>query len=174
MATIPTRQDAVNGASRPAGHRRRRRTPAGDAFSALVIQIFQLNGVLTAAGDAMAKPAGQSTARWQVLAAAEYAPMTVAQIARALRLTRQSVQRVADILVDEGLAIYEDNPGHRRAKLLRLTEEGERVLRLIQGAQRIWADDVGAAVGEEDLRQASSVLDRVLRMLVARGPSPRE
>ena len=147
-----------------------RRTSAGDALSGIVIQIFQLNGLLTAIGDAMAKPAGQSTARWQVLAAIERDPATVAQIARALRLTRQSVQRVADILAREGLAAYEDNPGHRRAKLLRLTPSGQRALEIIQKAQRGWADEVGAAVGEKDLREASAVLDRLMRTLTATSP----
>jgi DNA-binding MarR family transcriptional regulator len=139
-------------------------------LSGIVIQIFQLNGLLTAIGDAMAKPAGQSTARWQVLAAIERGPATVAQIGRALRLTRQSVQRVADILAREGLAAYEDNPGHRRAKLLRLTPSGQRALEIIQKAQRGWADEVGAAVGEKDLREASAVLDRLMRTLTATSP----
>jgi DNA-binding MarR family transcriptional regulator len=139
-------------------------------LSGIVIQIFQLNGLLTAIGDAMAKPAGQSTARWQVLAAIERGPATVAQIARALRLTRQSVQRVADILAREGLAAYEDNPGHRRAKLLRLTPSGQRALEIIQKAQRGWADEVGATVGENDLREASAVLDRLMRTLTATSP----
>jgi DNA-binding MarR family transcriptional regulator len=143
-------------------------------FSTVVIQVFQLNGLLTAAGDALSKPAGQTTARWQVMAAAEHGPMTVARIARALRLTRQSVQRVADLLEAEGVAVYDDNPDHRRAKLLRLTESGERALALIQAAQRIWADEIGAEMGEEGLRQASAVLDRLLRALVARSPAARE
>lgn len=151
--------------------RTRRRTPAGDALSGVVIQVFQLNGLLTAIGDALAKPAGQTTARWQVLAAAERAPMTVAQIARALHLARQSVQRVADILADEGLATFEENPGHRRAKLLALTPAGLTALGRIQAAQRVWADEVGAAVGEADLREASDVLDRLMRVLVAKGPA---
>src|SRR5262245_27834345 len=64
------RQHAVNSGRRPAV-----RSPAGDAFSALVVQVLRLGGLLTAAGDALSKPAGQSSARWQVLAAADYAPM---------------------------------------------------------------------------------------------------
>jgi DNA-binding MarR family transcriptional regulator len=151
----------------------RRRTPAGDALSGVVIQIFQLNGLLTAIGDALAKPAGQTTARWQVLAAVERAPMTVAQIARALHLARQSVQRVADILAAEGYVAYEDNPGHRRAKLLRLTPEGAAALAIIQSAQLTWADEVGGAVGEADLRAAGAILDRLMRTLVAKSPGGR-
>ena len=146
------------------------RTPAGDAFSMLVIRIFQLNGRLGAAGDALAKPAGQSTARWQVLASIQGQPRTVADIARALELARQSVQRTADLLADEGLAAYEDNPGHRRAKLLRLTPAGESTLATIQAEQRVWADRLGAKVGKADLERAAAILDRVSAALGARRP----
>ena len=146
------------------------RTPAGDAFSLLVIRIFQLNGRLGAAGDALAKPAGQSTARWQVLASVQGQPRTVADIARALELARQSVQRTADLLADEGLAVYEDNPGHRRAKLLRLTPAGETTLAAIQAEQRVWADRRGAKVGKADLERAAAILDRVSTALGARRP----
>ena len=143
------------------------RTPAGDAFSRLVIQVFRLNGVLTAAGDEMARPAGQTSARWQVLAAADHAPMTVAQIARALNLARQSVQRVADLLVGDGLAAYVVNPGHRRAKLVALTPAGRKALRTIQAAQRVWADAIGAQVGESELTRANTTLDKALRALAS-------
>jgi DNA-binding MarR family transcriptional regulator len=155
--SLPNRQDAVKSA----------RTPAGDAFSALVVQIFQIHGLLTAAGDALASPAGQTSARWRVLAAVEEGPRTVSQIARAWGLARQSVQRVADALVREGWAAYEENPGHRRAQLVRLTPRGRRALRRIQAAQRSWADALGAEIGEADLHRASSALARVLQALRA-------
>jgi DNA-binding MarR family transcriptional regulator len=143
------------------------RTAAGDAISELVVLVFQLDGVLTAVGDELAKPAGQTSARWRVLASVEDDPATVSQIARAWGLARQSVQRVADALVREGWAAYQENPGHRRAQLLRLTPRGRRALRRIQEAQRSWADALGAEMGEADLRQASSVLARVLQVLRA-------
>jgi DNA-binding MarR family transcriptional regulator len=148
--------------------RRPARTLAGDAFSVLAIQVLRLAGLLTAAGDALAEPAGQSSARWQVLAAVEHGSVTVAAIARALNLARQSVQRVADVLADEGLTAYDDNPDHLRAKLLRLTPAGHAALTAIQDAQRAWADDLGAELGEADLRRAAAVLDRVLASLQAR------
>ena len=115
----------------------------------------------------MAKPAGQTSARWRILAAVEDAPSTVSQIARAWGLARQSVQRVTDALVRDGWAVYEENPGHRRAQLVRITSQGRRALRRIQAAQRSWANALGAEIGEADLRQASSVLARVLQALRA-------
>jgi DNA-binding MarR family transcriptional regulator len=132
--------------------------------------VFQLDGLFSAAGDALARPAGQTSARWQVMAAIEDGPATVAQIARRLHLARQSVQRVADLLAADGIASYEDNPGHRRAKLLRLSPAGENALRAIQARQRRWANNLGAAVGERDLRHASKVLGRVLDTLASRPP----
>src|SRR5689334_21803261 len=68
------------------------RSAEGDALSRLVVRILQLNGRLTAIGDALAAPAQQSAARWQILAAVEDAPRSVAEIARLLGLARQSVQ----------------------------------------------------------------------------------
>jgi DNA-binding MarR family transcriptional regulator len=164
--SIHDRQDAVN--TPTAGEPR---TAAGDALSRLVVQLLRLHGLLVAAGDALARPAGQTTARWQVLAAIEDAPSSVAQIARAMSLARQSVQRVADLLADEGLAAYEPNPAHRRAKLLGLTPSGRAALAAIQVAQRAWANQLGAEIGEADLRRASDVLDRVLSALIASRPT---
>ena len=164
MAKIAARQHPVNAVTPEPGTR----TPAGDAFSALVVRLFRLNGLVAAEGDALARPAGQTTARWQVLAAVEGGPATVAQIARMLGLARQSVQRVADVLESAGLVRFEDNPRHRRARLVGLTPRGRTALTTIQAAQRPWANELGAAIGERNLRQANELLDRVLRELSER------
>ena len=91
------------------------RTPAGDALTDLVMQVVRLIRDFTAAGEALAKPAGQTLARWLVLEAVQDGPASVAQIARQMHLARQGVQRLADVLVRDGLAVYEPNPAHRRA-----------------------------------------------------------
>lgn len=46
----------------------------------------------------------------------------------------ESVQRVADIVVERGLAEYRDNPAHRRAKLLAPTGEGRAAVDRIDRA----------------------------------------
>jgi len=48
-----------------------------------------------------------------------------------LGTSRQAVQRVANELVDEGLAEFRDNPHHRRSPFLRLTSRGHRTLTAI-------------------------------------------
>lgn len=140
-------------------------SPAGAAFSDLVVLIFRLGGTLLRAGERLTAPVGQTSARWQVLGVIDERPMTVAAVARAMGLTRQSVQRTADLLVSDGLAAYEDNPEHRRAKLLRLLPAGQAVLDVIEAGQREWADRVGEGAGEEDLARAVALLERLLRLL---------
>jgi DNA-binding MarR family transcriptional regulator len=164
---IGKRQNVVKSSAR----REAPRSASGDALSELVVHIFRLSGLLTAAGDAMAAPAGQTTARWRVLAAIEDAPLTVPQVARAWWLSRQRVQRVADVLVEDGLAVYEDNPGHRRSKLLRITARGHSALQTIRQAQREWADAMGAEIGETNLRTANAILARVVEAMARRGPT---
>jgi DNA-binding MarR family transcriptional regulator len=158
--TISKRQHPVNRSGRPPP-----RSGAGDAVSELVVHVFRLNGLLIAVGDAMAEPSGQTSARWRVLAAIDKTPLSVAQIARALWLTRQSVQRVADVLVKDGLAIYEPNPNHRRAKLVRITPTGLSALHEIRQRQRAWAESLGAQIGEAELRAANATLTRMLETL---------
>lgn len=143
------------------------RGSAAEVFSALVVQVLKLAGLLETAGNTLAAPAGQSTARWQVLAAAEHQPATVAAIARALSLTRQSVQRTADLLVDDGLAQFRDNPAHQRAKLFALTTSGLAALRTIQIAQAEWANRVAAGLDPERLAAARSTLADLVGRLQA-------
>jgi DNA-binding MarR family transcriptional regulator len=163
--TVAVRQHVVNAGAQPPS-----RTPAGDAFTALLGQVIGLTRRFTTAGEALAKPAGQTLARWLVLETIQDKPATVAQIARTLHLARQGVQRLADVLVRDGLAVYQDNPAHRRAKLVRLTPEGCTALGTIQTAQAAWADALGARIGEEELRQASVLLDRVLQAVGRHAP----
>jgi len=165
MNRRPDRQPADGAPAPPATSR----TSAGDAFSGLVVRVLRLNGVLSAAGDALARPAGQTSARWQVLAMVERGAYTVAETARTLGLARQSVQRVADLLEADGLIAFGDNPRHRRARLMSLTDRGRSALATIQAAQRPWADVVGTATGERRLRRINADLDRVLAALSSVG-----
>jgi DNA-binding MarR family transcriptional regulator len=160
---LPERQHAVKSSEAEPEH-----TPAGQAFTDLVVQALRVHGLLIAAGNRLAKPAGQTEARWQVLGVIEHGPATVAEIARVFGLARQSVQRTVGSLVRDGLAALEENPRHRRAKLVRLTPAGKAALRKIQASQRVWADALGAQIGEHDLRQATEVLERVRRALARR------
>ena len=148
---------------------RPRRSPAGGAFTELVLEVAWLGGLFTAAGEALAKVANQTLARWVILDFIEDAPSTVAQIARQRHIARQAVQRVADLLEREGLVRYEPNPDHRRAKLLKPTARGRDALRAISIEQKAWADAVGAQFGAAKLRTAAKTIEQIRRAVSSRG-----
>lgn len=153
MSKIEVRQYAVKS---PAP-----RSSAGEAFNDVLLLVLRLNGSFTAAGEALARPAGQTLARWLVLDQCRDAPATVSDIARRLRLARQSVQRVADLVVADGLCAYRANPHHQRAKLLELTPAGRSALYAIDAAQHAWCDSLAATIGEPTLRRTAAALRRI-------------
>jgi DNA-binding MarR family transcriptional regulator len=114
----------------------------------LVLSIFRLNGFFLHAGDRLTAGSGLTTARWQVLGAVLHEPLTVAAIARDMGLARQSVQRTADLLVEEGLCEYVPNPAHRRAKLLSATDHGLNSVRQLGPRVTAWSKRVRESVGD--------------------------
>lgn len=141
------------------------RSPAGDALTELVVKTFRLNGLFLGAAESIARPVGLTAAWWQVLGAVLQRPLSVAGIAREMGLARQSVQRIADLLAERGLAEYQRNPAHQRAKLLAPTEAGYAAIAALGSAQHAWANEVAHAVGATDLRQALAVVDELIATL---------
>ena len=138
-------------------------TSKGESLNALIDELFQLNGRLLAAGDEMSANHGLTGARWQVLAALklEERPLTVAQIARRMGLQRQSVQRLSDILVEQGVLAYHTNPDHKRAKLVDLTPKGREIFDQTSKTQITWANDITADFSIEELTGTAAVLRKL-------------
>ena len=132
--------------------------------------MFRLNGQLLEISERLARPAGLTAAWWQVLGAVVREPLPVAGIARAMGITRQSVQRIADLLVDKGLAEYRPNPAHARAKLLALTEDGRAALVRISPAQRAMAQRLAGHLGTEEFQRVLTALQTLTEALDAIAP----
>lgn len=92
-------------------------------------------------------------------------PLPVAGIARTMGITRQSVQRIADLLVGRGLAEYVENPAHRRAKLLRVTGAGREAVSRIGPPHAEFAGRLVGEMGVEGLGEAVRVLERLSEAL---------
>jgi DNA-binding MarR family transcriptional regulator len=142
-------------------------TPEQELLSGLAKASFRLNGQFMALAEQLARPAGLTGTRWQVLGSVLDDPLSVADIARRIGVTRQSVQRVADDLVEQGLAEYLENPAHRRAKLLHPTDHGRDAVRRIGPSHAALAERLAEQVGENNLRDALNALDRLLDALPA-------
>jgi DNA-binding MarR family transcriptional regulator len=128
----------------------------------VVADIYELAGRLREHGEAIAAAVGQTQARWQVLSAASGRPQTVPRIARVLGVTRQNVQRIADLLVAEDAAEYRDNPDHRASPHLILTKSGRTALERITQA----AAGYHAALTQKLSTSEVASLQRGLRRLL--------
>ncbi|OKL51400.1 MarR family winged helix-turn-helix transcriptional regulator [Buchananella hordeovulneris] len=143
-------------------------------INATLHAIWEANRLLRDEGERMATSVGQTHARRMVLQTAGDGA-TVPDIARRLRLQRQSVQRVADQLVEEGFAYYEDNPHHRRSKLLLTTPAGDDVLTRLAEVHNDWISEIGELASSapwEDMRRG---LETLIDVLKAKNPvTPNE
>ncbi len=140
-------------------------TLAGLRFTELALLTLRLNGDLMRAADRLVEDLGLTGARWQVLAAIREESTTVARLARRMGLTRQSVQRTADRLVEDGFAECAPNPHHRSSPLLRLTGDGAAVIIEARRRQTRWANRVVEDLGTTDLAAACRILSVISHRL---------
>lgn len=142
-------------------------TPEQELLTRAALTAFRLNGQFLGVAEDLARPAGLTAARWQVLGAVLREPLPVAGIARAMGITRQAVQRIADVIVDHGLAEYRPNPAHQRAKLLAATEAGYAAVRRISPGHAAFSAALAEAVGPgvvevvEALERLSAALEAI-------------
>lgn len=144
---------------------------------AFVLAVFETNGRLLDAGNTLVRPLGLTTAWWQVLGALGYSPvpLPVSHIAHNMGLTRQAVQRVSDLLVEQGFVRFEPNPHHRRAKLVVLTAAGREVLLQAEMASRPLDSRIFERIGSERLAAATAVLrdlNEIIDEALAAAPMP--
>jgi DNA-binding MarR family transcriptional regulator len=140
-------------------------TEAGAVVTDLILTTFRLNARLLEVAQELGSKGGLTAAWWQVLGGILDQPRSVAGIGRRMGMTRQGVQRVADLLVERGLAEYRPNPDHRRAKLLACTEAGYWAIRRISLVQHPFANKLGAELGTEELRAALATMRRLVAIL---------
>jgi len=129
-----------------------------DLLSGIAITTLRLSGQVLAVAEDLSRPVGLTAARWQVLGSVLRGPLTVSGIARAMGMTRQGVQRIADLVVEQGLAEFVDNPAHRRAKLVQVTDDGVAAVRRIDPGHAVMAERLRKAMGHQRLEEALAAL----------------
>jgi DNA-binding MarR family transcriptional regulator len=141
-----------------------------ELLAAAALTAFRLNGQFLDLAERLARPAGLTAAWWQVLGAVLDGPLPVSAVARDMGITRQAVQRTADVLVERGLAEYRDNPAHRRAKLVELTAAGRAAVAAITPQHHRSAHELVEVLGSAPLArivEAMGTLSAALEKLSA-------
>ncbi|MGY4628205.1 MarR family winged helix-turn-helix transcriptional regulator [Bradyrhizobium sp. USDA 4486] len=137
-----------------------KRTPAGDALTDLILDLFRANGLLLTAGDRLVASLGLTSARWQILGAIVDAerPEPVAWLARNLGANRQNVQRIVNDLERDGLVVFETNPHHRRAQLVVLTDRGRQIYDAAGRLQVPWVNGLSDGLSVKEIETARRVI----------------
>jgi len=145
---------------------RRGYTDAGEALTKLIPQVFHLNSELGSAQNRLMRDIGLSTSLWRVLEVVSQAsrPLHVASFARAMRVSRQSIQKTVNELKADGYVKLADNPRNRQAKLVLLTEKGLRAFRIGTMRQVPWANRLAGGLGVD----AIAALLRTVQILTER------
>ena len=130
-----------------------KRTPAGEALTALMLDLFRLDSLLLTSGDRLVAGLGLTSARWQILGAIVAAgrPQPVAWLARDLGANRQNVQRIVNYLQEEGLVALETNPHHRRAQLVVITDKGKRTFDAAMELQAPWINGLSEGLSVKEI-----------------------
>jgi DNA-binding MarR family transcriptional regulator len=115
-------------------------------------------------GDLVTGQYQQTSARWRVLGNIESRPLTVSQIAKLTGYTRQSIQRLADALVDEGMAAYESS-SDQRTKNVYITEPGRELLEKLAEYENEWVARVTQTLSVEELTGLTVALNKVREVL---------
>jgi len=149
---------------------RTRRTPAGDALTDLMLDLFRLNSLLLTSGDRLVARLGLTSARWQILGAIVTAdrPQPVAWLARNRGANRQNVQRIVNDLHREGLVGFGVNPHHRRAQLVVLTDKGKQTFDAAMRLQAPWANSLSEGLVVKDIQTVHRVTIALRKKLESR------
>ena len=139
-----------------------RRTPMTQRkpLDALIHEVFRINGLLLAVGDTLVGHLGLTSARWQIIAAVGYLPKSrsVAGLASYIGLKRQGVQRIVNELAEENIVHFQDNPQHRRAKLVLLTKMGRNAYRAAKDIQTGWISSLSKGLNVQDIVTATTTM----------------
>jgi DNA-binding MarR family transcriptional regulator len=136
----------------------------------LILDIRATFRALREASDAMNEARGVTASRRAVMEfLADHGPATVPMIAEAKSVTRQHIQTSADDLVAQGLAVWSDNPAHRRSRLLALSQQGTQVFDAIRREEAAYLDQVSAAMDPDTIEAGRRALRELRRGLAALG-----
>jgi DNA-binding MarR family transcriptional regulator len=136
-------------------------------FRQLTRAVFAAHSAVLEYGDRANAAVGQSSARWRVMFNIAQGRGTVAEISRELDYARQSIQRIADVLVKDGLAIYTPDPEDRRRQIITLTDKGSAVLHEMETDFDHWSRRLIQTLGKENVTKTIEHLRELKRVLDA-------
>ena len=95
----------------------------------------------------------------------EQGAMTVPQIAQHRKVSRQAIQVMIDEYVNEGFLQFQDNPQHKRSKLVALTHAGLKEFNQLSAVIFSQLEKAAQEFKKEELQTAARVLAKLQSLL---------
>ncbi len=131
----------------------------------VLIALGRTNGIINKHSRALSRNE-ISPARLQMLSAiAHFSAPTISFIARSIKSSRQNVSVLVNGMVRDNLVVMVDNPNHKKSRILRLTEEGKRLLDAISSRRDILCHTISEGIHSEDLQTTIKVLNHICKVM---------
>jgi DNA-binding MarR family transcriptional regulator len=143
------------------------RMKEAEAMSRILWTVPSLYHRLTAIGELIYKRHGLTSGKRSLLNdLAEKGPHSLAEMVRARPpVTRQYIQRLITELRNAGMVEFGENPKDLRSKIVRLTEDGQRVIEALRPSELRLANSLADGHSQAELdvamRMLASVADRL-------------
>jgi DNA-binding MarR family transcriptional regulator len=139
----------------------------------LVRQVSMAAYRFGAAADAICHDLGVTGGMRDVLSATMVNEQaTVPQLARAMGVSRQHVQKLTDLLWERGLTAFRANPAHARSPFVELTPKGRAAIETIRECEQKLITELSSEL-PTDTATAVAVLRRLNGALYRRQPADR-
>jgi DNA-binding MarR family transcriptional regulator len=147
---------------------KRETTATGEAIQLLMLEVIAASFLIRAIG----RRVGAVTAEggyWGVLRSLKLeGAQTVPQLARSRPVSRQHIQKLANVMISDGVIELVGNPAHKRSKLLQLTPKGESVFQEIGNRIAQEAEVFAQEMQVEEVEVSIRVIQRLCERLKSR------
>ena len=135
----------------------------------LAQEIHNAAACISACRAAICKKVGLNAAHWRALAAIDRSTfvLSISDLARQLRRSRQSVHPLALGLERAGWIRFLPNQDDRRLLQMQLTGAGKSILSAAEGRFDTWLLTMASDLGDRELRELANTL-RAVRERIAR------
>ena len=139
--------------------------PSAARFRRFTRAVFAAHAAVLKHGDFVAGRSGGTAAQWRTLARLSAGDVTVPAIARATGYSRQAMQRLVDILVQDDLAQYSVLEADMRTQRVDLTRKGRKTLAAMEDDFNRWAVKMSATLSFDQLERTSLELETIATAL---------
>ena len=138
----------------------------GESIHALVVELTFTFFKLRSSGDSQYQRYGLSSGRMALMRSLQTGgPQTVSAIAASRPVARQGIQRMVNAMVEDDLLVLTDNPRHKRAKLVALSDAGASLYQKVFEEEIEFMNQLSEGMSLDSIKQCREVLAQVREQL---------